>query len=174
MSEAEQLQLFYSIEEVDAKVNEAVTNAAAAYESAYSTNSAHNQRIGAHRVLESLLEVLKDTLSGSMVSEDNETFTEIYNAVALSVGAPTITSVATKTWNVTVYAYGDVVGTVEVEADDEASAIALVEENTEVRDVTLSIEVDINGERFNEDVNPYHASLNDMVNDELTFEAEEA
>ena len=165
----EQLQLFYTIDEVEAKVAQAVSQG----EANGVVQLIRGQRAGREMALSALLDVLKNEVVDN--GADNDSLTELYNAVAEAINMPTVSSVAIRNWTVTVSCYGEVVGSFDVEAEDEDSAIAIAEEHVSVRSVSMEVEIDFpDGSRAVETVTPYHSSIVDTVNDELTFEAEEA
>lgn len=130
----EQQQLFFTQEEMDAKVSEAVTDGVQALHRA-TVKTSNDLRTRAYEWFKS------EARSGTMTKEDA---LSIFNGLADALGWDTVDSIAS-TYSVTVYVDGDEVGTFdEVEADDEDSACAEVTENLEI-EATMFIRLNYNG-----------------------------
>ena len=164
--QAEQLKLFYTHEEVEAKIKEALTGAYTAEDL-----SRHAQRAKDNlslQLAESTLNAIRYLVSESTL--DRDTAVEVYNRIAHNNGWDTIDSINRK-YNVTVYYKGSYIGEfTDVEADDEDSAQNDVLENMEV-EASLSITLSYGNDSVSDevDIDPY-----DLDDNAWTTEVEEA
>ena len=126
----EQLKLFYTQEEVDAKVSEAVTDGVQALHRATSRVSSD--------LRDKAIEWFKSEVrGGSMIKEDA---LGIFNGLADALGWDLIDNL-TSTYTVTVYFRGNEVGQFEgVEADDESDAESKVLDEMGV-DASINLEI---------------------------------
>lgn len=151
----QQMQLFFTQEEVDAKINEAVAH-----------HAEDKQRYGkfvVSNISNHIAGVMKDEVrSGTM---DKDSAQELYNNFRDHAGLDDNTIAGT--YAVTVYVDGAEVGTFEeIEADDEDSACSEVIDNLEVEAI-VNITVSYNGSSHYEE---HDVSIYDM---EITAEAVE-
>ena len=130
----EQLQLFYTPEEVDAKVSEATTQALIV--------GARDVNLLSYKLRDKAIEWFKSEVrGGSMVKDDA---LGIFNGLADALGWDLLDTISS-TYSVTVYVDGEEVGTFdEIEADDENSACDEVTENVDV-EATMFIRLNYNG-----------------------------
>ena len=127
------MQLFFTQDEVNAKVSEAVTDGVHALHRATS-NLSNDLRARAIEWFKS------EVRGGSMIDEDA---LGIYNGLADALGWDTVDSLTT-TYRVTVLYNGDEVGEFDVEADDEDSAIEDVRDNLSL-EASMDISVEYGG-----------------------------
>lgn len=140
---AGQLPLFYTEQELSAKINEALDQQAEtlAYTASLDANIVkRNQQANAI-----------EACRGMLNEVDEESLVSIYNTIAKAVGWDTIEAF-TKLYTVTVYYKGDEVGLFQdVEADDEDSACNLVLEDMDV-EASMNIRVSYGNNREEVDV----------------------
>ena len=143
--------LFYTEEEVNQKVADALDNEAG-----------KTFRIIRDMVIAGIKEAVDDE------TIDRMTANAVFDHIIAKTGWDT-TSFGV--YNVTVYADGNEVGTVyAVEAQDEEEAVDLVENDFTVRDVTTTFQFSYNGTEFEGET--YSDSWNHSI--DFTFEASEA
>lgn len=163
--QVEQLQLFYTQDEVDNKVREALISAQK------STDSAIQSAITARMkwLSQDTLSALRGLLSDEVI--DREQGTAVYNAIAEVAGWNTIDKL-TRLFNVTVYYQNKSIGEFsDVEADDEDSAKDDVLENMEV-EASISFSISYNNDSIDGEVDI--DSMYDLDTDSFTAEVEEA
>lgn len=156
----EQLKLFYTQEEVDAKVSEAVTDGVQALHRA-------NARVSSDLRDKAIAWFKNEVREGNMIKEDA---LGIFNGLAGALGWNTVDSL-TSTYSVTVMYDGTEIALFqEVEADDEDDACNKVLEDMNIESVTISFDIFYGGSNESGEV---EISSWDLDNDRFTAEANE-
>lgn len=159
---AEQLQLFYTYEEVEAKIKEALTGSYTAEDLALHAQRSNDNK--SYQLSQSTLSAMKELVSEGTL--DHDTAVEVYNAIAGNNGWTTIEAL-TKKFRVSVSYKGYEIGAFEdIEADDSDKAIEYVCDNVmESHSIEFSLELD--GEYIQDkvDIDPFDIDLD--------YEAEE-
>lgn len=146
----EQLQLFYTQEEVDAKLSEATQKA--------TLNTLRELALQNERISDAIFRVMKDEADNTMTKESAQ---ELYDRFHNEAGL--VNKTIQSTYSVTVSVDDRVVGTFDgVEADDADDACDIV---TEAVEAEMTIELSYNGVTLTDTI--YGWNLN------ITAEAEE-
>ena len=157
-----QQQLFYTEEEVQAKISQVVENMTASHQSDLQYQVVRRGR----QIQEQTYEACK----GMLGEVDDESMVSIYNTIAEANGWATIEAF-TKQFTVTVMYQGQEVAMFQdVEAEDEDSACEDVLENMSVDSCTVSLSISYGNKSEDAEV---EISSWDLDTDEFTAEANE-
>lgn len=138
--------MFYTQEEVDAKVSEAVTDGVQALHRATANVST--------KLRDKAIEWFKGEVRGGSMDKDDAL--GIFNGLADAIGWATIDTISS-TYAVTVSVDDKVIGTFEgVEADDEDDAVAIVTDEIEAE---MTIELSYNGTTLSETFSGWDLSI---------------
>lgn len=157
--------LFYTADEVVAKVTEALN---AAYEAETHKIQRTKDNLSANHA-EQLLDVLRQHLD--RISEEHAL--SIYNQMARYCGWTLLDTIKQNLWTVTVTCGYDQVAELEdVEADSEEDAIDFVRDSFDLYDLSATVTFrDHNGHQHDLEVSNLEHELGDYFTDNLDFEA---
>ena len=160
--------LFYTAEDVVAKVTEAL-NAAYADADLRVQRAKDNSSFAHANVVETVLKehIKADTITAEVASS-------IYNDIASQAGWTSTANFNTKLWTVVVSYNGDEIGEVEdVEAETAEEAVDICQSDTSVWSVSAEVEFSINGTRMDYQADSLEYDLGDHFVDGVEFEARE-
>ena len=159
---AGQLQLFYTEDEVQAKITQVVNNLTETH-----THDVQYQLVRQRRQLH---EAVYEACKGMLNEVDDESMISIYNTIAEACGWDTIDAF-TKLYTVSVcYKGTEVAIFTDIEADDEESAQDKVLEDMSIDNVSIAFDISYGN---NSDSGEVEVSSWDIDTDEFTAEATE-
>jgi hypothetical protein len=159
--------LYYTAEEVVAKITEALNEA-------HTQTDLRIQRAKDNHnatVAETLLDTLKESVNDGICEKDYAL--ELYNYVAKRMNWTTLNK-WTSTYTVTVSFNGDIIAELEgIEGEDEDEAKEYVSDNFELWNVDATATFRINGNDYDLDVSSIEHELYDYFMNNLDYEATE-
>jgi len=158
--------LFYTEEEVAAKVTEArLTDA---LDHAHQTQRAKdNTNFNCALVLE---EELRNAVSDDKISAEDAN--QLFANIAGRLGWQASVDFTTKLWTVTLSCNYDEIATFDdIEAEDEDDAVEIVRDNLNLYDVSATATFEYEGSQYTYEVTSVEHDLGDYFTDNLEFEA---
>ena len=156
--------LFYTEEEVQAKIDEARLADSVNY-------TLLTQRVKDNLNLstaEFLLEVLRIHVSDGL---DEAIALSIYNTLARMGNWTELTAISAQEWVVTITCNGEEIGETTISAESEEEAVEAIKDDATVWSLSANVTFMINGERFEYQEDGLEYDLGDHFSDNLEFEA---